>query len=131
MLKALLFGIALVGAAVIAIAGTAALAVLILFLTGKPTVEQNSVTPLLPPVVEDIPTPVDVTLVEETPPTTEPQQPVEKVVIEEKITKQTPKQDPKKLKKMTKKELQKLGETKGVTLKPSLLKDQMIERLIA
>jgi|688.fasta_scaffold1303248_1 outer membrane biosynthesis protein TonB len=133
-MKALLFVVALVGAAVLVIAGTAALAVLILFLTGKPTAEQNSVTPLLPPVVEDdIPTPVDVTLVEETlPPTTEPQQPVEKVVIEEKITKESPQKITKKqLNDMTIPQLKQMAKEKGVYIKSSLRKPQIIELLSA
>jgi outer membrane biosynthesis protein TonB len=133
-MKALLFVVALVGAAVLVIAGTAALAVLILFLTGKPTAEQNSATPLLPPVVEDdIPTPVDVTLVEETlPPTTEPQQPVEKVVIEEKITKESPQKITKKqLNDMTIPQLKQMAKEKGVYIKSSLRKPQIIELLSA
>ena len=132
IMKALLFVVALVLAAVIAIAGTAALAVLILFLTtGKPT-EQKSNTPiLLPPVVEDIP--VDVTLVEEAlPPTTEPQQPVEELVIEERVTKESPQEiTKKKLNSMTIPQLKKLAKEKGVYVKSSLRKPQIIELLSA
>lgn len=130
-MKALLFVVALVLAAVIAIAGTAALAVLILFLTtGKPT-EQKSNTPiLLPPVVEDIP--VDVTLVEEVLPPTEPQQPVEELVIEERVTKESPQEiTKKKLNSMTIPQLKKLAKEKGVYVKSSLRKPQIIELLSA
>lgn len=132
-MKALLFVVALVLAAVIAIAGTAALAVLILFLTGKPTAEKNLITPLLPPVVEDIPTPVDVTLVEEAlSPTTEPQQPVEELVIEERVTKESPQEiTKKKLNSMTIPQLKKLAKEKGVYVKSSLRKPQIIELLSA
>ncbi len=132
-MKALLFVVALVLAAVLAIAGTAALAVLILFLTGKPTAEKNLITPLLPPVVEDIPTPVDVTLVEEAlSPTTEPQQPVEELVIEERVTKESPQEiTKKKLNSMTIPQLKKLAKEKGVYIKSSLRKPQIIELLSA
>ena len=132
-MKALLFVVALVLAAVIAIAGTAALAVLILFLTGKPTAEKNLITPLLPPVVEDIPTPVDVTLVEEAlSPTTEPQQPVEELVTEERVTKELPQKITKKqLNDMTIPQLKKMAKEKGVYVKSSLRKPQIIELLSA
>lgn len=133
MLKALLFGFALIGAAVIAIAATAILAVLFLF-----TSPANAATsPVY--LLESTEEPEEAINVEVEKKEVEPvfllevtEVPTESVVIiEEQVTKESSQEIVEKLKEMTIPQLKKLAKVRGVHVKSSLRKAQIIELLMS